>query len=48
MHAQQVAEAARNAMWRNDRASKALGMQVTAISPGAATLCMAVGVRPCP
>ena len=29
-------------MWRNDRASKALGMQVMAISPGGATLCMAV------
>ena len=42
MHAQQVAEAARDAMWRNDRASKALGMQVMAISPGGATLSMAV------
>ena len=29
-------------MWRNDRASKALGMQVMAISPGGATLSMAV------
>ncbi len=42
MNPQQVAEAARDAMWRNDRASKALGMQVLAISPGGATLCMTV------
>ena len=48
MHAQQVAEAARNAMRRSDSASKALGMQVTAIRSGGAALCMAVGVRPCP
>jgi acyl-CoA thioesterase len=39
---QQVAEAARDAMWRDDRASKALGMQVLAVGPGTATLCMAV------
>jgi acyl-CoA thioesterase len=39
---QQVAEATRDAMWRDDRASKALGMQVLAISPGGATLSMAV------
>ena len=42
MNPQQVAEAARDAMWRNDRASKALGMQVQAIGPGTATLCMSV------
>ena len=42
MNPQQVAEAARDAMWRNDRASKALGMQVLAISPGGAALCMTV------
>ena len=42
MNPQQVAEAARDAMWRNDRASKALGMQVLAISPGAAALSMTV------
>ena len=42
MTAQQIAEAARDAMWRNDRASKALGMQVLAIGPGSATLCMTV------
>ena len=42
MTAQQIAEAARDAMWRNDRASKALGMQVLAVGPGSATLCMTV------
>jgi acyl-CoA thioesterase len=39
---QRVAEAVRDAMWRGDRASKALGMQVTAIGPGSATLTMTV------
>ena len=39
---QAVAEATREAMWRNDRASKALGMQVLAIGPGSATLSMVV------
>ena len=42
MTPQQVAESARDAMWRNDRASKALGLQVLAIGPGTATLCMSV------
>ena len=42
MTPQQVAESARDAMWRNDRASKALGLQVRAIGPGTATLCMTV------
>jgi acyl-CoA thioesterase len=42
MSAQQVAQAARDAMWANDRACKALGMQVTAVGPGTATLTMAV------
>jgi len=42
MTPQQVAEAARDAMWRNDRASKALGVQVLAIGPGSATLSMTV------
>ena len=42
MNPQQVAEAARDAMSRNDRASRALGIQVLAVSPGAALLCMAV------
>lgn len=40
--AQQVAEAVRDAMWKDDHASKALGMQVLAIGPGTAQLCMAV------
>jgi acyl-CoA thioesterase len=40
--AQQIAEATRDAMWANDRASKALGMEVAAIGPGTATLTMAV------
>jgi acyl-CoA thioesterase len=42
MSAQQTAEATRDAMWSNDRACKALGMQVTAVGPGTATLTMAV------
>jgi acyl-CoA thioesterase len=42
MSAQQTAEATRNAMWANDRACKALGMQVTAVGPGTATLTMTV------
>jgi acyl-CoA thioesterase len=39
---QKVAEATRDAMWANDRACKALGMQVTAVGPGTATLTMPV------
>lgn len=39
---QQVAEAARDAMWKDDRASKRLGMVVEAIGPGTATLSMTV------
>jgi acyl-CoA thioesterase len=39
---QQVAEATRDAMWANDRASQALGMQVVAVGPGSATLTMTV------
>ena len=42
MSAQQIAEAVRDAMWRNDRASKSLGMSVQAVGPGTATLTMAV------
>jgi acyl-CoA thioesterase len=42
MDAQQIAEATRDAMWANDRASKSLGMQLVAIGPGSATLTMAV------
>jgi len=40
--AQQIAEATCDAMWVNDRTSKALGMQVLAIGPGTATLAMTV------
>ena len=39
---QRVAEAVRDAMWRDDRASKMLGMQILAIAPGTATLQMTV------
>jgi acyl-CoA thioesterase len=39
---QATAEAVRDAMWRNDRASKALGMRIEAIGPGTAVLCMTV------
>ena len=42
MTAQQIAEATREAMWANDRASKMLGMQVLAVGPGSATLAMTV------
>lgn len=39
---QHLAEAVRDAMWRNDRASKALGMRIESIGPGTARLCMTV------
>jgi acyl-CoA thioesterase len=39
---QQVAEATRDAMTANDRASRALGIEVVAIGPGSATLAMTV------
>lgn len=42
MDAQAVAEATRDAMWKDDRASKMLGMQVLAIGPGTATMAMTV------
>ena len=42
MTPQQIAEASKEAMWRNDRATQGLGMQVLAIGPGSATLRMAV------
>jgi acyl-CoA thioesterase len=42
MDAQQTAEAVRDAMWANDRASKALGMVVAEIGPGRAVLTMTV------
>ena len=40
--AQQTAEHVRAGMLRNDRATKALGMQVSVVQPGAATLAMTV------
>jgi len=40
--AQQTAERVRDAMWADDHACQALGMRVTAVSPGAATVEMAV------
>jgi acyl-CoA thioesterase len=39
---QQVAEASREAMWKNDRASRWLGLVVEAVGPGTATLTMTV------
>jgi len=39
---QQVAEASRDAMWKDDRASRMLGIVVQAIGPGSATLAMPV------
>lgn len=42
MNAQAIAEASRDAMWRNDRASKSLGIEVIAIGPGTSTLTMTV------
>ena len=39
---QAVADACRDALWRDDRASQGLGMQVSAVGPGTATVCMAV------
>ena len=42
MTADQVAQAARDAMARGDRASRWLGMEVVAIGPGSATLVMRV------
>ena len=42
MSPQQIAEATRDAMWKDDHASKALGMQVLAVGPGTATVCMTV------
>jgi acyl-CoA thioesterase len=39
---QEVAEATRDAMWANDRACRALGMRVSAVGAGTATVTMAV------
>ena len=40
--AQQVADLVREGMFRNDRASKLLGMQIVDVSPGSATLVMTI------
>lgn len=42
MSPQQIAEATRDAMWRDDRASRMLGMQIVAVGPGTATMTMTV------
>ncbi len=42
MSPQAIADAARDAMWKDDRASKALGMQILAVGPGTATVTMTV------
>lgn len=42
MDPQQIAEAVRDAMLANDRATKALGMEILAIGPGTSTLAMTV------
>jgi acyl-CoA thioesterase len=39
---QTIAERCRDAMWADDRASKALGMRIVAVGPGTATLAMTV------
>lgn len=40
--AQAIAEACRDVMWRDDRASKSLGMEVLAVGPGTAAMRMTV------
>lgn len=42
MSPQEVAEAVRDTMFANDRASQGLGLQILAVGPGTATLRMAV------
>jgi acyl-CoA thioesterase len=39
---QQIADHVREAMWRNDRAAKALGMVIQAVGPGSAVISMPV------
>jgi acyl-CoA thioesterase len=40
--AQAIAEASRDAMWKDDRASRLLGIEVLEVGPGSATLRMVV------
>ena len=42
MSPQAIADATRDAMWREDRASRSLGMAIHAVGPGSATLVMTV------
>jgi acyl-CoA thioesterase len=42
MDPQAIAEASRDAMWKDDRASRLLGIEVLAVGPGSATLRMTV------
>jgi acyl-CoA thioesterase len=37
-----VAEACRDAMWKDDRATRMLGMQIVSVGPGSATVTMTV------
>ena len=39
---QELADATRDAMWKGDRASRMLGMQVLEVGPGSATLSMTI------
>lgn len=40
--AQAIAEGVRDAMWASDRATRMMGMAITAVGPGSATLTMTV------
>ncbi|MDN3919922.1 hydroxyphenylacetyl-CoA thioesterase PaaI [Roseateles violae] len=42
MNPQQLAEAVRDAMLANDRATRSLGMEILAVGPGTATIAMTV------
>lgn len=42
MNAQAIAEAVRDAMLANDRATQSLGMEILAVGPGSSTLAMTV------
>jgi acyl-CoA thioesterase len=45
--AQHIAEASRDALWKDDRASQALGMQILDVGPGRAKLRMQVRADMC-
>ena len=47
MSPQAIAEAAAQAMWAEDRASRALGMEIVSVGPGRATLRMPVRADMC-